>query len=66
MSRASAPSISLRPVAKLMAANRSEIAVRIFRAGTELGLRVGGHCCVNDFGDVEDGAIVFWDWAVVR
>src|SRR2546430_77896 len=28
-----------RPVHKLMAANRSEIAVRIFRAGTELGLR---------------------------
>ncbi|QYM79114.1 pyruvate carboxylase [Horticoccus luteus] len=34
---ASAP--SLRPIKKLMAANRSEIAVRIFRAGTELGLR---------------------------
>ncbi len=30
---------ALRPVRKLMAANRSEIAVRIFRAGTELGLR---------------------------
>jgi pyruvate carboxylase len=29
----------IRPVQKLMAANRSEIAVRIFRAGTELGLR---------------------------
>ena len=29
----------LRPIHKLMAANRSEIAVRIFRAGTELGLR---------------------------
>ncbi|MFT3868611.1 MAG: pyruvate carboxylase [Nibricoccus sp.] len=29
----------LRPVQKLMAANRSEIAVRIFRAGTELDLR---------------------------
>jgi pyruvate carboxylase len=29
----------LRPMRKLMAANRSEIAVRIFRAGTELGLR---------------------------
>ena len=28
-----------RPFQKLMAANRSEIAVRIFRAGTELGLR---------------------------
>ncbi|MEY4489018.1 MAG: hypothetical protein RIQ79_1526, partial [Verrucomicrobiota bacterium] len=33
----SAPAI--RPIARLMAANRSEIAVRIFRAGTELGLR---------------------------
>ncbi|HRE84093.1 MAG TPA: pyruvate carboxylase, partial [Opitutaceae bacterium] len=29
----------IRPFRKLMAANRSEIAVRIFRAGTELGLR---------------------------
>jgi len=28
-----------RPIRKLMAANRSEIAVRIFRAGTELHLR---------------------------
>jgi pyruvate carboxylase len=34
---ASTPAI--RPIRKLMAANRSEIAVRIFRAGTELGLR---------------------------
>ena len=33
---------ALRPFAKLMAANRSEIAVRIFRAGTELGLRTVG------------------------
>jgi pyruvate carboxylase len=33
---------SIRPVQKLMAANRSEIAVRIFRAGTELGLRTVG------------------------
>lgn len=32
-------SLPIRPVAKLMAANRSEIAVRIFRAGTELDLR---------------------------
>jgi pyruvate carboxylase len=30
---------AIRPIRKLMAANRSEIAVRIFRAGTELGLR---------------------------
>jgi pyruvate carboxylase len=39
MSRATLSAPALRPVAKLMAANRSEIAVRIFRAGTELGLR---------------------------
>ncbi|MEM8953368.1 MAG: pyruvate carboxylase [Verrucomicrobiota bacterium] len=32
-------SLKIRPVLKLMAANRSEIAVRVFRAGTELGLR---------------------------
>ncbi|MFZ5495895.1 MAG: pyruvate carboxylase [Verrucomicrobiota bacterium] len=36
---ASAPPPAIRPIRKLMAANRSEIAVRIFRAGTELGLR---------------------------
>src|ERR1700720_4460362 len=28
-----------RPAKKLMAANRSEIAIRVFRAATELGLR---------------------------
>ncbi len=33
------PAPAIRPIAKLMAANRSEIAVRIFRAGTELGIR---------------------------
>lgn len=37
LSSAAAPAV--RPIQKLMAANRSEIAVRIFRAGTELGLR---------------------------
>src|SRR3954466_9276664 len=37
-----APSVSIRPVSKLMAANRSEIAVRIFRAATELGFRTVG------------------------
>ena len=37
---ASAPTAPIvRPIKKLMAANRSEIAVRIFRAGTELNLR---------------------------
>ena len=30
---------AIRPVGKLMAANRSEIAVRIFRAGNELAMR---------------------------
>ncbi len=30
---------AVRPIKKLMAANRGEIAVRIFRAATELGLR---------------------------
>ncbi len=35
----SSAAASVRPIKKLMAANRSEIAVRIFRAGTELGLR---------------------------
>src|SRR3954471_17566898 len=30
---------NIRPIHKLMAANRSEIAVRIFRAGTELTIR---------------------------
>jgi pyruvate carboxylase len=33
------PRPAIRPVTKLMAANRGEIAVRIFRAATELGLR---------------------------
>ncbi len=36
---AAAPSPSPRQFKKLMAANRSEIAIRIFRASTELGLR---------------------------
>ena len=30
---------SIRPIRKLLVANRSEIAIRIFRAATELGLR---------------------------
>ena len=37
--KASAVAPAIRSIARLMAANRSEIAVRIFRAGTELGLR---------------------------
>src|SRR5271168_261906 len=38
-SKSSAPGAGVRPFKKLLAANRSEIAIRIFRAGTELGLR---------------------------
>jgi pyruvate carboxylase len=38
-SPATAKASAIKPVKKLMAANRSEIAVRIFRAGTELHLR---------------------------
>ncbi|HWC61910.1 MAG TPA: biotin carboxylase N-terminal domain-containing protein, partial [Verrucomicrobiae bacterium] len=38
-SESSAQSRAIRPFKKLLAANRSEIAIRIFRAGTELGLR---------------------------
>ncbi|HLX71470.1 MAG TPA: pyruvate carboxylase [Verrucomicrobiae bacterium] len=38
-SKSGAPAPSVRPFRKLLAANRSEIAIRIFRAGTELGLR---------------------------
>ena len=33
------PRATTRPVKKLMVANRSEIAIRIFRAATELGMR---------------------------
>jgi pyruvate carboxylase len=32
----------IKPIRKLLAANRSEIAIRIFRAATELGLRTVG------------------------
>ena len=37
--RPSDEATALRPLRKILAANRSEIAIRIFRAGTELGLR---------------------------
>ncbi|HTJ00243.1 MAG TPA: pyruvate carboxylase [Dongiaceae bacterium] len=37
-----APKGEIRPLRKLLAANRSEIAIRIFRAGTELNLRTVG------------------------
>jgi pyruvate carboxylase len=35
----SSPAIPVRPAKKLLAANRNEIAIRVFRAATELGLR---------------------------
>ena len=40
--RRSPPSMTNRPIHKLLAANRSEIAIRIFRAANELGLRTVG------------------------
>lgn len=39
MKNSSHSSTEIRPVRKLMAANRSEIAIRIFRSATELNLR---------------------------
>ena len=38
-SETSQPGHSIRPFKKILAANRSEIAIRIFRAATDLGLR---------------------------
>lgn len=38
-SASSASARTIRPIKKLMAANRSEIAIRIFRAATELDIR---------------------------
>ena len=38
-SKSSTPAAGVRPFKKLLVANRSEIAIRIFRAATELGLR---------------------------
>jgi pyruvate carboxylase len=35
----SAPSAAIRPAKRLLVANRNEIAIRVFRAATELGLR---------------------------
>ena len=36
------PPSSIRPIKKLMVANRSEIAIRVMRAATELGIRTVG------------------------
>ena len=38
----SSPSSVVRPIRKLMVANRSEIAIRVMRAATELGIRTVG------------------------
>ncbi|MFN4242403.1 MAG: pyruvate carboxylase [Tepidisphaerales bacterium] len=37
--RTATPPSTVRPIRKLLAANRSEIAIRVFRAATELGLQ---------------------------
>ncbi|MBX7209254.1 MAG: pyruvate carboxylase [Verrucomicrobiaceae bacterium] len=42
MSKKSAAPSSIRPISKLMVANRSEIAIRVMRAATELGLKTVG------------------------
>lgn len=45
-----------RPIRKIMAANRGEIAIRIFRAATELDIKViitsqsSGRCALRDAG----------------
>src|SRR5271170_8405172 len=36
---AATPSVAIRQPKRLLAANRNEIAIRVFRAATELGLR---------------------------
>ncbi len=41
-SRTEPPVSSIRPIKKLMVANRSEIAIRVMRAATELGLKTVG------------------------
>ncbi|GAA5143570.1 pyruvate carboxylase [Prosthecobacter algae] len=41
-SRTEPPASSIRPIKKLMVANRSEIAIRVMRAATELGLKTVG------------------------
>src|SRR5579872_5154378 len=40
--------LSLRPILRLLAANRSEIAIRIFRAANELNLRTIGIYSLQD------------------
>ena len=53
MSSSAVSPSAIRPIQKLMAANRSEIAVRIFRAGTELGLRTVAVFAHEDKGDAD-------------
>src|SRR6186997_197812 len=49
MSKSSAsPPTAIRPIHKLMVANRSEIAIRVMRAATELGIRTVGIYAAED------------------
>ncbi|MCW0220147.1 MAG: pyruvate carboxylase [Prosthecobacter sp.] len=47
-SRAEQPTSNIRPIKKLMVANRSEIAIRVMRAATELGLKTVGIYAAED------------------
>ena len=47
-SRAEQPTSIIRPIKKLMVANRSEIAIRVMRAATELGLKTVGIYAAED------------------
>ena len=42
MSKKTPAPATIRPIKKLMVANRSEIAIRVMRAATELGLKTVG------------------------
>ncbi len=49
MPKTSAPApTAIRPIKKLMVANRSEIAIRVMRAATELGIRTVGIYAAED------------------
>ena len=43
---------SARPIRKLMCANRGEIAIRVFRAATELGVRTVAEGNIVEFAPV--------------
>ena len=48
MSKQPATASTNRPIKKLMVANRSEIAIRVMRAATELGLKTVGIYAAED------------------